>query len=903
MKVLYHYVRSVRRQLVEREGVAATRARDFFFAQLTVAAFCHRGVFQPQVRESLDLSIEAFHKVVGGVPDYVRRAAVCNAFSISIPSEIVAALEADPTQIGWAFQFWNEAERDESTFAISRQGSQEMSIRSLTAATQLFTEDYMAEVLVERCLVGQEGVLGRDVLDPACGTGHILVHALRGIRASRESTEGCVESFVSRMFGCDIDPDAVELCRVVVFLEAAIASVAQSGLRTLWHIVTSNIQHLSSAHGTLDRATECSLLHRTYGCILANPPYIGRRKLTDEMRCFLDTEYSATSMDLCSAFMQRCTELLEPGGWLGLVTVDKWLRLKGYEVLRTGGSGFAGLYRMLMLDLVCELGQRAFSPWSSLHDGVGIALITAQNREPPRGHSFRFVSCADEVHHARKAAMLKGWRATGEEGTKVLQRQVMTREGSTSFVANHGIVPSLISSRQKVGDVAEVIVGLQTGDDRRFVRYVWSVPPDKERWLIHSKGGGYDRWYGLNRFLLDWEQGKPVFEKNPKSGFSVERWFPVPGWTYTWFANGSLGLRKKDAGWSFGRAAASGFFCDDDRLVGFLNSRVASFVARRIGGKTQLPEGIVRSLPIPASLDGIDARLVEAAVALKRAIVERDLTDASFRPASSFEPLTLCGLHALLLVVEGELERQVCELLGMDDALLRSLDDVMGRPVAWNPLCVGLDDEVVWSCIPGKFHSIRSLVRCRLSAAVEIESCTERVRSYFTVGTKMCAPSRPLPATSLLEQIGRLRGVHPFDVVRALSTLHSVDARVASEVIGSQLRSRIVEVVLRELGHQWWATTEVYDPSLLCERSTQDLTDAAVCDLSGFDCDKILGEPIGAWIVGKMNAWHSRLFHNEPLLVEQRTNAKRGGSFGHRWRVAPSTSACGIPENQGRGCR
>ena len=896
MKSLHHYVRSVRRELVGRQRLGVALARDYLFTRITVAVLCHRGLLDQQAGESVESCRDALRNLLGSVPTYVSRAAALVPSSISMPSEMVRALMSDPINVGWSYQFWNEAERDESTFAISRQGEQDMSQHSLTAATQLFTEDYMSEVLVDRCLLSYAGRADRDVLDPACGTGHILVHAFRHILGMREGIDGEIVPLMGRIFGCDIDPDAVELCRMVLFLEATKSPIPKSDIIDLWQMLAKNIQVVSSDYGTLDRTTQCALLQRRYGCVLSNPPYIGRRKLTDAMRCFLDSEYPATSMDLCSAFMQRCTELLEPGGWLGLVTVDKWLRLKGYEVLRTGGPGFAGLYRMCMLDLVCELGQRAFSPWSSLHDGVGIALITAQYNEPPSDHSFRFLSCADVAHHSQKAAMIKVWRLTGEGSSDIPQREVMTRGKSVSFVINHGVPPCLISSRLQVEDVANVVVGLQTGDDRRFVKYVWSVPPDKDRWIVHSKGGGYERWFGLNRYLLDWREGRPVFEKTPKSGLSVERWFPTRGWTYTWFANGSLGLRMKDCGWSFGRAAASGFFCEDARLVGFLNSRVASLVARRKGGKAQLPEGTVRGLPIPHSLDGIDARLVDAAVGLKRALVERDLTDASFRPSPSFEPLVIWSVNALLLVVEGELERQVCELLQMDVRTRQSLDDVMGRPVGWSPFCGDLNDEVVWSLIPQQFQFIRSLLNYSPSASTTFDACTERVRAYFAKGAKTCLSGRPLPATSLLEQVCRGTSGHPFDVVRVLSTLHTSDSPVASAVIGPLLRSRIVEVVLSELGHQWWATTERYDSTLHSVRSTEEITEKVSRVLSGVPCEKILGETLEGWILGKMESWHNRLFLNEPLLVAKSTKAHRCVAFGHRWSGATPPSACDTRE-------
>ena len=141
MKSLHHYVQSVRRELVGRQGVGVALARDYLFARITAAVLCQRGLIVAAAGESVDSYSVALQQILGSVPTYVSRATELVPSTFSIPSEIVMSVMSDPTNLGWAYQFWNEAERDESTFAISRQGEQETGHRSLTAATQLFTED------------------------------------------------------------------------------------------------------------------------------------------------------------------------------------------------------------------------------------------------------------------------------------------------------------------------------------------------------------------------------------------------------------------------------------------------------------------------------------------------------------------------------------------------------------------------------------------------------------------------------------------------------------------------------------------------------------------------------------------------------------------------------------------
>lgn len=903
MKKILSLARSARRHLVMEGGYEHSIARDLFFSRLTARLLGRRGIISESAERSSEACAHVMTRELGDAPGYVLRAALHERSTISLDEYVCGALDTDPLMMGWAYQFWNDTERDRATTAISRRGDARTDHGQIPVATQLFTEEYMASFLIERYLTARECRSPTpeeqidEVLDPACGVGHMLVPLLRASRArarSRVELERSSLDALSRLYGCDIDETAVELCRILLLAEAC--ATHEIDPKAAWSVVRDNIQRLDSPWGTLDRRQATPILQKTYAYVLTNPPYIGRRKLCEETRDFLDTNYPATSMDLCVAFIERCIELTQAGGIIGLVTVDKWLRLKPYEALRTGGDGFPGVYRALSLDVMCELGHRAFSSTSSLHDGVGVCLVSATKEPPSAEHSFLFISAADKRSMAEKIRSLTMW--SSEPGARVRQVELVQDGGSTAFIARHGLPTALTASRRTAHDIARVVVGLQTSDDRRFVRYVWSVPPDRSRWIVHSKGGGYDRWFGLNRYVLDWGEGRQRFEDDPKSGIAVRTWFAEEGWTYTWFANGALGLRWKEAGWSFGRAASSGVFCDDPRCVAFLNSRMASLLVRRLGGKPQLPEGVVRSLPIPESFDEIDPRLVDAAVLLKRALVEHDPTDATFSPVRVWDPREQLCLQALLLVVEGVLERQVCDSLRLTPAEQTDLEERMGAPVAWIGRRSSFSDDEVWRFIPDTFQFLRPLLE-PARRAIERRSMTAGGRNHHvdSPGSK-CHPGRPLPSTSLVESISRETGIHPCDVALDSIGALGVDDAVTARLIAPALRDRIVTLALTELGHTWWregmSSGALEFPELSVEELASRVEGAlrAAVRIPESQRDALIGGSLERWMVSNLERAQLRLFARTPLF-EWRAGRLGGSRYlRHVWSVGIPTSAC-----------
>ncbi len=800
-------------------------------------------------------------------------------------------VRTEPLMLGWAYQIWNEDERARSTWAVSRRGECLPERASVSAATQLFTEEYMTRFLVRNAF-GSLPVDACELFDPACGVGHFLVEAIRNIRERSSSSKAVVDFVSGRLFGVDIDPHAVELCRVIVWLE--VRRYAPEAARSTWTALQSSIRALPSEMGSLDRRCDEPLLNRSYRCVATNPPYLGRRKLTGAMRAFLDREYPDAAADLCAAFLQRCVELLAPSGSLALATADKWLRLASYSAVRNGGRHFPGLYRTLRIETLCELGERAFRRELGLHDGVRILLTVARYQPASEDHCIKILDVTGCSGPEEKAAMLESLDVQGSSSRiqRVPQRDLSSPEGYEVFDRSK-LPRALRVADHKVRDVAEVIVGLQTNDDRRLVRFHWEVVPDPDRWRVHNKGGGYGRWFGLNRFLLDWASGRPEFESNPRCGIGAEAYFERTGWTYTWFANGCLGLRRKERGWSFGRAASSGFFCEDERIVAFLNSRFGSLVIRKVGGKIQLPEGTVRKLPIPAHLELIDPKLVAAAVTLKRSLVSREPTDACFRPDIRMTPQEVLSLEVVLLLVEAQLEQSVERCLACSTSERDEIRSVLGVPVA----CFTCSDDGkralnhLWNNVPEEFRWIRGVISepCEagsVTGAQEARVVTALMQRRVKVGTKST-----LPADTRLEFVCRESGLHPLDVYHLILSRCVSDLGFSRAFVLPHIADEIFCGVAEVLGHRWWSEGGLvgeFQPRgiVALDVVTDHVCSRVLAQEDAFGCftaEEILGCPLSVWLGECFAVWQGRRLFQRPLAIASVGKGGKIRGFQHVW--------------------
>jgi hypothetical protein len=546
--------------------------------------------------------------------------------------------------------------------------------------------------------------------------------------------------------------------------------------------------------------------------------------------------------------------------------------LRGYETLRTGHDNFKGLLGELSLDVVLELGARAFHPSVALHDGVKATILCAQKESAQPGHVFFYQNLATEDSYDAKVAVLRD-AARADLGVPIVQSKWQESGTSAMLLGASDLPLSLRRATTTVAQRADVVVGIQTSDDARYVKYVWQIPAGQSGWRIHSKGGGYARWYGLNRWVIDWERGSREFFKTDNARIVAEQWADKEGWSYTWFANGALGVRAKAAGWTFGRAAASGVFSEDTRVIAFLNSRFASVASQAIGGKVQLPEGIVRALPMPQTLAAISPELVSLARIIKRDLTRSDMREADYDPALLRDPWQELWLEALVLVIEGILERQVERCLEMTTETSEQWGNVHGYPVAWLTPSAEVLSHPFWGLMSTDVEDYRTVLQR------DTESMPESGRAQLFSSFKICmlkqgATGYPrryvMPSTGIVEHLARLHQAHPFDVVCAIRDGIEESSPAVRDIGSAHLCARITAEILRCLGHRWWNAAETTPRETVLKLNCGDLSSIVERCIEHPFQRQLLGPCVSTWIKRVLIPWQNkRFFGASPLSYRE----------------------------------
>lgn len=209
-----------------------------------------------------------------------------------------------------------------------------------------------------------------QIVDPACGTGHLLVEAAmyagRPPRTSRGPAAHTLQESYAAVHGVDVDPLAVAIARyrlVAMGWAQLQHRTALAGLRDL------PVQ-VACADSLL--ATDQPLLTRgRYHVVVGNPPYIVvKDKAHNEAIRAAYPQVCYRKYSLALPFAQLMTELAVPGGWIAQLTANSFMK-------REFGAKFVEQY-LPRFDL-----QRVIDTSGAYIPGHGTPTVILVHRNQP----------------------------------------------------------------------------------------------------------------------------------------------------------------------------------------------------------------------------------------------------------------------------------------------------------------------------------------------------------------------------------------------------------------------------------------------------------------------------------------------------------------------------------------
>ena len=662
------------------------------------------------------------------LPDNLLRAdSILSKLVNEIPEEDWQEVEI----IGWLYQFYISEKKDEVIGKVVKS-------EDIPAATQLFTPNWIVKYMVQNSLgskwlstypnsaikskmeyyiepaeqtpevkeklasITPDSLNPEEItlMDPACGSGHILVESYdifreiyleRGYR-TRDIPRLIIEK---NLFGLDIDDRAAQLAGFALLMKARgddpriLKDAPKLNILALQSSEDINANqitnHLYEFNSDLDRAVVlelvslfklgkvagsliripdkmspklasikkileeglCSsdlfvkdaaesiepiidqalLLANKYDCVVANPPYMGRAAMNGELKDYVGSRYPRSKSDLFAMFIERGVELVGTNDFCAMVTMQSWMFLSSYEEMRTR------LLDNFTINCMVHMANMV----------MGIAFGTAATvfrnvHVPSYVGSFSYVNYEDlndrEVPYIFPVPNERLKSISADNFHKIPGSPIAYWVSRSIF--------RIFESASQLGTIAEPRVGLQTGDNERFLR-LWhevdnisilfgchnqrEASESREKWFPCNKGGAFRKWYGNLDCIVNWQNdGWEI--KQFKDGHGRLRSRPQntsyyfrPGITWSTISSSALSMRYLPSGMIFETKGSACFTHKIENcllLLSLTNTKVVKNFLAILSPTLDFHEGPMGRLPVVTVHSNIPCEIASTCIQLSR---------------------------------------------------------------------------------------------------------------------------------------------------------------------------------------------------------------------------------------------------------------------------------------------
>lgn len=221
-----------------------------------------------------------------------------------------------------------------------------------------------------------------------------------------------------------------------------------------------------------------------YDLVVGNPPYQGTSKLADKR--YVETNYPRSKADLYAAFIERGLHLVRDGGTSALLTMRNWMFIKQFSALREW------LLETYDLRVIGDMDRGAFD---EVPNEVLAVVISVLRKAPPSFSPSVALQPTplDDKSYDRERTKRKRAAVLAQIGNYRFQTTVLKRllEAPLIYWWSEPAVIDYASS-PKLGDVSPACFGMNTGDNRRFIRYWWELPLKCTGWAPCVKGSTWE---------------------------------------------------------------------------------------------------------------------------------------------------------------------------------------------------------------------------------------------------------------------------------------------------------------------------------------------------------------------------------------------------------------------------
>lgn len=335
----------------------------------------------------------------------------------------------------------------------------------------------------------------------------------------------------------------------------------------------------------------------SYDAIVMNPPYMGGGKMDNVLAKYVKGIYPDSKADLMTVFMEVAMNRTIPSGYWAMINLPSWMFLGSFEELRK---------KLVNNQQIIGLNQNGRGVFGS---DFGSVTFIIQNKIPYKKGQYRqlFVEHVqvrnnDTIHDLFLDSNFGKYETSQDYFQKIIGCPIGYWVSEKNF--------SLFEN-STLKDIASPRQGLATGDNNRFLRYIWEIDKNKRgitKWVPCSKGGPYRRWYGNIEYAVNWaNHGEEIKNFKDSNGKLLSRpqnekfYFSNNGITWSTISSGKPAFRFFEKDNLFETKGSVCFPLDSNRLhyiLGYLNSPVVTYFLKLFSPTVDYHEGPLGRIPV-----------------------------------------------------------------------------------------------------------------------------------------------------------------------------------------------------------------------------------------------------------------------------------------------------------------
>jgi hypothetical protein len=501
----------------------------------------------------------------------------------------IKSLEESTNVVSWTYQYINKSLGDNKF-----------------QSTQFFTEEYMVHYLTDI----YKDDLSEKVVDICCGGGNFLSYALiKKLNRVENLNKKAIFEETNKIYGYDLDSNIARIAYVNIIL-TALAYASDVGIvleakeldnlkpQILYSKKTTVLGSLNSLEEVVSLADGSEGIIEDYlyeaDFLLTNPPFATVKGMDRELKDYLKKNFSKTNCDLCAAFFQKSFEYISDAGKVGIVVQNSWMFLDSLTIYRKN------MLDTINIDYLVDLGASAFQDLNG--EKSSVALIVA-NKKKRKNHTLRYFSC---IGFPIEEKVEKVNRLTADKTpnwSEVKTEDILNNENYRFDFMNIGKLRKFYYMTSKYKEFGIPMQGTSTGDSKNLVDYFWRHFGEEE-WILVSKGGGYCRWEGLNKFVLKWGKDGEYIKATKGSALRNISYFEETELVFSDTGTSGLNVRMLLPNQVF---IASGpgiriHYGNKYAHLAYLNSRIASYYIQMLTPKLTIAAGYIGKLPVSKSI-------------------------------------------------------------------------------------------------------------------------------------------------------------------------------------------------------------------------------------------------------------------------------------------------------------